>query len=204
MLSKNQKAYTVKMLKQMSANELKAVALELVDDIQLSLVRIAEAWQDLQRRLAAIDLDGLSLTQQVVYEELVAQKSVLESQIQAMNERWAERLALLGKTDRVNVYNVWKENMVEIVCSQKGRYVINFLAIEYLRKIINDGRSLSDLHRKANKIDEMLETLNTLDEEIKEELQKIARAINIAPDKATKEYEKNSLQAQRDIFNRKF
>lgn len=206
MLSKNQKAYksSQKNSRQMSAGELKVIALETIDDIQLRLEKIAETWKELLQKLANLDPVKLFLSDQEKYFELEAQKCTLEKQLTEMNERWAARLALLGKTDQVNVYHVWRDNMVEIVCSQKGKYAINFLAIEYLRKIVSDGRALSDLTRKTGQLNDIIETLNDIDNEVNQNMAKIARTLNISPARASEAYERNSIRRHKTIFDHKF
>jgi len=200
MLYPSLKAYTSAEIRQMSASQLKLVALEMIDDIHAKVEEIYNTWQLFQQKIAAINPSTLTPVSKEELTKLQTEQINLENSLFKMNERWAERLNLLGRIDRVGIYHAWKNEMLEIVQTKAGTYVLNGLAAEYLKRILQDARTVSDFTKKRNLINDLLEKLTQLEERVTEKI----TSLSISQAEATAAYENNSKKNNTPLFNRKF
>lgn len=200
MFYRSLKAYTYQELSSMSASELKTIALDLVDYLSAQLERICHSWSLFQQKLEEIDIRKLTAESRLKFEALQVERESLERSIQKMNALWLERVRLLGRTDQVGFFRVWGNDIKEIIYSREGLYAVNGLAMEYLKKVLRDNRAIGDLTRKTNKLNELLERLNSLETITNQKIE----VLGISLDEAARRYEGNSRKERASSFDSKF
>lgn len=152
-----------------SIQQLKEIALQTITEIENQLLNILKKREEIQQKVLSLQTNNQQKNftpEEINKITAVSQEAAkLDLLINNLELRWQERISLLGKVDQVGIYHPWAPHLQEIITTDKNKYAINFLAVEYLLRLIKDDRTRADFVRKNNKINHILDQLNLLEEQ---------------------------------------
>jgi len=154
-------------LPKLSAQELDILAKTTIKDIENKLQIILDRGESMLTRLAKLKenklTNKLSPQEQYKMRKIEEDAEEISNMIFLLQEAWKEKITILAGTDKVAILHPWTNEIEDILKTEKGRYCINFLAVEFLKKLISDDEIRIVFQERLELIQKTIEQINKLE-----------------------------------------